>query len=361
MDITNEQVMPKYRICHSMTSARPFIFIYGGFDDIHNINHNELWSYNTLSGVWKQYHTPIEIKDTCHSSSSCAVRNLVYIFGGGCIDGDYFRMTNSLISFDISDATWEIVFPHIEDYDDDTPYPMSLCLLFYHNESLYVLGTNDQDVEEYECEYEMYKFCLKTPTWSKVRQIGVVPIFRYNIFGTVYNNKLYTFNDPDDPKNKYRNIWIFDFSNHTWTTKETNSKNQQYPEDRFDESFAFSSKFGYMSGGVCPYTFNGYSDIWRFDLDTLEWLKLDYSLKACLSRHVMLVVDDLYLYSFGGRCKKYRDLNLLQKFILQPPTLYRLSIESVLRSPNVKIYIKSLPPSIRDEFDINDDYSYVNI
>ncbi|KII73980.1 hypothetical protein RF11_11579 [Thelohanellus kitauei] len=334
-----------------MTSVGQFFFIYEGCNDLEYIDYNELWSYNTLSGVWKQYKTPIEINSSCHSSSMCAVGDLVYIFGGSHIDDeniDEFWTTNSLISFDINNASWDIVSPNIDEdyYDyDDIPYSMR---------------TDDHNARDDECEYDMFKFCLNTSTWSKVRQIGVVPIFRWGIFGKVYNNKFYTFKDPYDPKNKYRNVWIFDFSNNRWTTKETNSKNEQYPLDRYEESFAFSSKFGYMNGGACPYTYDGYSDIWRFDLDTLEWLKCDYSLKECLLRHVMLVVDDLYFYSFGGRDIEFDDWNIFQKFNLKPPTLYRLGIESVIRSPNVKIYIKSLPLSIREEFGIHDDDSYAN-
>ncbi|KII74848.1 hypothetical protein RF11_12990 [Thelohanellus kitauei] len=169
-----------------MTSIREFLIIYGGYENISGEDLNELWIYNTINGVWKRYQTPIDIKDTCLSASICSIGNLVYIFGGDSFgDGRDYRQSNSIVSFDFVNETWSIVYPHTDDYDENTPPPMCENLLLYHNGSLYVLG-GIHDCYKLDT---IYKFCLKTSTWALVPQYGVKQIFHSKIFGTVRKNK----------------------------------------------------------------------------------------------------------------------------------------------------------------------------
>ncbi|KII73977.1 hypothetical protein RF11_11576 [Thelohanellus kitauei] len=213
MDIKNEQVMTKHRNCYFMSSVCAFLLMLEDFDDLETIHYNE----------FKRYQTFIEIRHLSILIHLRFIVNLVYIFVECSFDGGDFRRTDSLEKFHL---------PHIDDYDDDKPYPISLCSLISNDESLYMLGTDTHHVREDQCEYEMFSFSLKTSKWSK-----------------------------------------------------------QYPEDRFDESFAFSSKFGYMRREVCPLTFTRYSDIWRFELDTLEWLKLDKIAECDNLHHVFTSFD----------------------------------------------------------------------
>ncbi|KII72817.1 Kelch domain-containing protein 10 [Thelohanellus kitauei] len=149
---------------------------------------------------------------------------------------------------------------------------------------------------------------------------------------------------------------IYDFSTNTWTSRITNAKNQHYPDDRIFEAFAFSENLGFMSGGMEPYINTYYSDIWMIDLLTLEWFKLQYSLTRGVFYHRISIVDDCYLYSFGG----YSDdgsIDTLESFMVQPPKLYRLCRESIIQSPNLSNNAKSLPVSIMDELKFNDNIS----
>ncbi|KII74878.1 Tip elongation aberrant protein 1 [Thelohanellus kitauei] len=167
-----------------MTSIGALLIIYGGFSNVSEYHQYDLLIYNTVSGIWKRYSLPDEIKNTPLSSSICAVGKLIYLFGG--VSREYqFRETNSLLSFDISSATWEILFPHTNDYDQNTPPPMSQNLLLYHDRSLYTLGSNDGN-EEF---YAMYEFNLKTSTWSLVPHYGLKPPYNLQIFGTIFKNR----------------------------------------------------------------------------------------------------------------------------------------------------------------------------
>ncbi|KII75002.1 hypothetical protein RF11_04651 [Thelohanellus kitauei] len=177
------------------------------------------------------------------------------------------------------------------------------------------------------------------------------------MFGTMYKNQIFCFEPPLVRKKRFRDVFIFDFHTNTWTSRDTNSKNQQYPDDRQYVSLAFSGNVGFMSGGIRP--FNTYwtsCDIWRIDLENLEWLKLEYYLKTSVYDHRMCVVDDNYLYSFGG----YHDEgsnDTLECFTVQPPRLYRLCLESFSHLPNLRKYNMSLPPAIVDELNFNNKNS----
>ncbi|KII62269.1 Kelch domain-containing protein 10 [Thelohanellus kitauei] len=338
MSQTDECIRPENRAHHCITSVREFIIIYGGCETNTGAECNDLCIYNTISGCCKRYQTPREIKDTCLSASICCVGNLVYIFGGDCVDEDIYRQTNSLVSFNLTDATWNVVYSHNDEYDENTPPPMWGNALFYHNGSLYVLGG-------FNCRLNLdtlHKFCIKTSTWSMVPQNGLRPIFKHQIFGTVYKNK---------------KISMFDFFTNTWTSRATNSKSQHYPDDRIYESFTFSDNVGFMSGGINPNFNVVFSDIWRINLETFEWFKLEYSLKTGVYCHRMSVIDDYYLNSFGG----YRDIyipNPLECFTIRPKSLYHLCLESIYKSSNLRHYADFLPPAMAEEFNLNCIDSY---
>ncbi|KII72561.1 hypothetical protein RF11_13258 [Thelohanellus kitauei] len=322
MNQRNGEKMPANRLNHCMTSVKEFLIIYGGCESNTRTICNDLLSYNTIGGIWKRHQPPIEIKDTSLSSSICSVGYLVYIFGGDCFDDYTYRQTNSIVSFDIITSTWDIVYSHADDYGPYSPPPMSENYLFYHDGSLYVFGGYHRG------SYldTIYKFCLKSSVWSLLPQHG-----------------------------RFKEVFIFDLCTNTWISRETSSKNQQYPDDRQYVSWAFSGNVGFMSGGIRP--FNTYwtsGDIWRIDLESLEWLKLEHV--GHVYDHRMSVVEDNYLYSFGG----YHDegsSDAFECFTVQPPRLYRLCLECIRNSADLKKYTICLPAAIVDEFNFNDNDS----
>ncbi|KII65474.1 Kelch domain-containing protein 10 [Thelohanellus kitauei] len=344
---------------YCVTSVGEFIIIYYCYEGCCLETDGDLWSYNTLSRIWRRYQLPIEIAKPCYGSSICTDGNLVYIFGGS--HSPYtVRSTNSLVSFDIRDATWQILSPHIEDYDHNTPPPMYGSFIFCHQGSLYVLG--GFNIYDHCCS--MYKFCLERSTWFLVSQNGQKPNLESRIFGTAFKNKynslnhrLYIFEGTRTETNRFKDVKIFYFSTNTWTTKETSSITQEYPEDDLkNDSFAFSSKFGYLSGGMSSTTHN--SDIWKINIETLEWFKLENPYKRGLVYHTMSVINDSYLFTFGGWRDHNDHLRYMQKFPIRPPTLYRLCLESISRSPNLISYTKSLPAAILDELNLDNNSGF---
>ncbi|KII61153.1 Kelch domain-containing protein 10 [Thelohanellus kitauei] len=322
MNVWNVQAELRNRRGHCMTSFNEFLIIYGGRCISSRTLYNELWTYNTITETWKKYFAPIEAEDTCVSSSMCAVENSVYIFGGRGFSV-FEPATNLLLSFDVINKTWRTLSPWIDDYDPDFPHPLYGSGLFYHSGSLYVLG----GVDNYMVVFKMYRFCLKTFTWSLVLQNEPKPSLDYRIFGTVFKDELYIFGGPPLLEtNKFASFNIFNFSSNTWSTRATNVKDKWDPKIRIHDSYTFSDHFGYLSRGTDITGYN--SDIWRIDLDTLLWCKLDYTFPAGLFFHSMAIVSGCYLYSYGSVGDGIVHSNMLRRITLQPPTLYHLCLGS---------------------------------
>ncbi|KII65473.1 Kelch domain-containing protein 10 [Thelohanellus kitauei] len=257
-------------------------------------------------------------------------------------------MTNCLTSFDVSTAAWEILSAHTDIYDISTPPSMYGSSIFYHNECLYILGGFQRclDLET------MYKYCLKTLKWSLMSQTGLTPFISFRVFGKIFKSQVYMFiGSSITRQNRFTYVNIFDFSTNTWTTRATSPKTQQYPNDRNDESFAFSDNFCYLCGGQNPQAYTYHYDIWRIDLETLEWVKLDYTLKKAMCFQCTSVVNDSHLYSFVGEGDGWDRQYSLQRFTVQPPTLCRICLESMSRSPSLRTHTKSLPGVVIDELD----------
>ncbi|KII65471.1 Kelch domain-containing protein 10 [Thelohanellus kitauei] len=346
MNLRGCQAEPAYLAKYGMTSVHKFLIMYGGFNYVIPRECKELWAYNTINGIWRRYKAPVTAPNACLFPSLCAVGSIIYIFGGTELF-DATLMTNSLISFNVCTTTWEILSPHTEICDLNTPPPVYGSCIFYHKEYLYVLG-GMQRIGDLDA---MYKFCLKTFTWSLVSQNGRKPLLTFRIFGTVFNNH------GSSQINRFVNVNIFDFFTNSWTTRPTSSKTQQYPDDRNDESFTFSNNLGYLCGGKNPHTFTSYNDIWRIDLETLEWIKLDYTVQTTEFIQCTSVVNGSYLYSFEGEGNGYDRKYMLQRFTVQPPTLYRLCLESITRSPSLRNCSNYLPAAIVDELDLNNNDS----
>ncbi|KII63906.1 Actin-fragmin kinase [Thelohanellus kitauei] len=246
-----------------------------------------------------------------------------------------------------------------DDDDDDNDKrqpPMYVRLVVYHDESLYIIGIDAED-EALNC---IYKFCLETLTWSRLPDNNDTPPHCFNQHCTVFNSQLYVFEDTLTGRNRYHEVSIFDFSTNSWSIRSTSSKEGQYPNDRVNEAYAFSNNCAYMSGGKSEDGSICFSDIWRIDLENLEWLKLNDFLKTAGDGHKMCVVEDVYLYSFRGDGSDEGCFKRLERFTLRFPSLYRLSLECLFRSPNVRNYIKLLPTRIMVDLNLSDKNSYLD-
>ncbi|KII63879.1 hypothetical protein RF11_05096 [Thelohanellus kitauei] len=151
------------------------------------------------------------------------------------------------------------------------------------------------------------------------------------------------------------NLSIFSIFRQIRGLQDKQANNGEFPSDRDHYSFTFSTKFGYLSGGdSVDETRSGfYNDIWRINFESLEWFKLDYSLKSGIAFHNMALIDDSILYVFGCEYEHPFLSNTLERFVVLPPSLNRLCLESIMGLPDVKTITECLPASIADELNTN--------
>ncbi|KII74857.1 Kelch domain-containing protein 10 [Thelohanellus kitauei] len=362
MDQGNRQLIHGNRFVRCMAAVREFLIICGGYLTGSTSDCNDLLSYNTINGRWKLHELPLQIKDAFKYCKICVGGNKVYICGTKYKTGDTpFVGPDFLVSLDVTKPDCEILYLRTEDEDENSSPRVLIILFFYHNESLYIMGYGEGG----DSLDMIYKFCIRTSTWSFVQTTCETPININHPYCHVYKDQyyflkysVYIFDATSFAQKKFRELKVFDISQNVWTTKETRSRNQQYPCGRCNESYAFSSNCVYMSGGGGVRAYTCYSDIWRLDLESMEWFKLDYTLQTGIECHSMTIVDDEYLYSVGGKDVNLCHLHTMERFTLKPPSLYRLCLETVCRSPNMTSYVKSLPASITDELNLNEnDYN----
>ncbi|KII66647.1 hypothetical protein RF11_01913 [Thelohanellus kitauei] len=360
MALNNLETIIGSRVSFNLSSTREFLIVSGGKKQNNRTYYDEILVHNTISGVSKRYKSPFKMK-YFPISMICSAGNKVYMC---CMKTHTHGCPNiiSLISFDVTNARWENLYSHTENYCVNETLSLDLDLFFYHNESLYAFGlycgqynSEEEDNSDEPDTSGMYKFCLKTSKWSIVKQIGESRIFDGMTYGTVFKNQLIVFNTLLGPTKKFREVKIFDFSTNAWSTRATTSKNKQYPPYQRTETYAFSSTCVYMTGGCKSSDPLSNTGIWRMDLESMEWTRMDYFVKTVAFRVITCVVDDTYLYSFSMICNDSPKPTTLELFTLQPPSLYRLCLESVYRSPNMTRYIGSLPMAILDDLKISDD------
>ncbi|KII74445.1 hypothetical protein RF11_14123 [Thelohanellus kitauei] len=167
-----------------MTSALEYLIIHGVQSDICPLACKELWANNTISGIWKRYHSPNDMTDYYLGCSISSVDNIVYIFCGSDISyGDL--PTNSVISFNVFHAKWQMLSPHIDDYDENKSPRLAESCMFYLDRLLYILRAL---LDDYYID-SIYKLSLNSSTWSFVNQNGQGHLLDYRIFGSVFKNQ----------------------------------------------------------------------------------------------------------------------------------------------------------------------------
>ncbi|KII60908.1 hypothetical protein RF11_13428 [Thelohanellus kitauei] len=183
MNLQNHQRMPKGRYFKDMVSVHEYIIFFGAMDRNSAQASNDFWTYNSISGVWKRYQPPIELGNICNNPKMCVVGNKVYICGMKYSDNGY-PFISSLVSFDFINATWETLYYYAEDHDNNSLPQMDVSLFFCHKKCLYVV----RDRVNHNKPFVIYKFSMRTSTWSLVQQIGSTPKCKREICGTVFKN-----------------------------------------------------------------------------------------------------------------------------------------------------------------------------
>ncbi|KII67195.1 Kelch domain-containing protein 10 [Thelohanellus kitauei] len=308
LDNPDRKVMsPENRYWHCMTAVDEFVIIYGGCSLNEQI-FAELWIYDCINQKWRLFKLPNQLRRTLRNSSICAYGSKIYIFGIPDVSESY-DIDATLFSFDVRSLTWMDLF-HESNKKGDRPPRMNTSSIMFGNDSIFILGTDLYDVSV------MYTFSLQAFRIYVVEPVRGFPHPNFDGHYTLYKNKIYYFGKLCYGPAQFSQVRVFDLSTYIWEWRKT--QNKIYPENRSDHAFIFNANCGYLIGGTLSsnfhessggYVMSNYSidkplplergELWKVDLDTLEWTKLKtldtrrYHLQAC-------IVNNCYLYFFGG-------------------------------------------------------------
>ncbi|KII73257.1 Kelch domain-containing protein 10 [Thelohanellus kitauei] len=314
---SDPEELPLTRTAHCMLGVDNYVVIYGGKGPDNSVL-DEIWAYDTLRRVWSHSELPIEVQKMCLYSSMCACRTFVYIFGGTNYPlGD--QVTNLLLQVDIRHFRWRILFEHSIETSDDIPQPMFQSTIFYKDRGIFVV----QPVSDTEKFASIYRFCLDTSSWKIITNFRHEPEVRFLGYGTIFNEKLFYFSRSDISINKFFEVGVYKMSMKMWGTSPTTSPTGEYPVDRENETWAFGGKYGYLCGGQrldMESKRSFIEDVWRIDLETFEWKKLNLTPKQGRSHHAMALLNEDCLYVFGGITSDDIPVKDGIKYVMNPPS-----------------------------------------
>ena len=226
---------------------------------------------------------------------------------------------------------------------DSAPVFMQGHTINFYNDSLYLFGISEND------ENSFYKFDLKNQKWEIIKSNDYNPKGRYNHKSTVYNNQLFIFFGRDQSKFLKSSTLIYSFTSNKW--EETQSapsshifgsstiqiKNLLYfflgvfedttensvgyidlnspsldlqvkkrplklpPGRKNHLSYLFDSDIFIFGGVTSDKTY--LNDVWKFNIDSLVWVKMNPSGNIPKARELMASVEFIGtgFLIFGGR------------------------------------------------------------
>lgn len=90
-----------------------------------------------------------------------------------------------------------------------------------HNKSMVIFGGRHSQ----RTLSNIYSLDFRTLSWSKIDQIGASPPARDSHSAILYNNEMIIFGGSGSEKNKYNDLWAFNFTDKRWTKKTTYGNN----------------------------------------------------------------------------------------------------------------------------------------
>ncbi|KAG7202025.1 hypothetical protein KM043_004710 [Ampulex compressa] len=319
--IAQGEQCPKARSGHRIVCDQRYLYSYGGFnprisDEDPEMENDqawrasrplfkELWRFNLVTLQWKRLPYQETMPNELASNAVVLRGNALLVYGGtGVPFGE--RCSNQLYACNVTNGKVTVV-----PAKGDLPEPQYGQALVCHGSYLYTIGgTTGYD---YTCD--IHRFNLKTAVWEAVY--------------------ICTGRDHCEPKGRYRHelafdgrmiyvlgggtaveafgfseIPAFDLKRNKWLTLHTrgDKKDNTVPEPRrCHGSVQYTDEktgtiYVVISGG-----YNGYhvfSDVWRLDLDNLQWTCLRQCfLPRPIYFHSVALTPEKRMYTFGGIVK----------------------------------------------------------
>ncbi|CAB0002345.1 unnamed protein product [Nesidiocoris tenuis] len=181
-------VIPCSRDGHSACVIGNTMYIFGGYEEEFERYSQDVYALNLDTYCWNYIVTQGQLPDCRDFHTSTAIGNRIYIFGGRSdphnLDMDFYP--NDIVYLDVDTRKW--YWPVVS---GPTPIGRRSHSAFLYNEKMYIFGGFNGHTKEHF--NDLFCFCPKTHTWSKVDTTGEKPCRRRRQVCIVIGDQMFLF------------------------------------------------------------------------------------------------------------------------------------------------------------------------
>ncbi|XP_033648079.1 kelch domain-containing protein 10-like isoform X2 [Asterias rubens] len=345
---------PCARSGHAAVADDNNLYIFGGYNpDLETLQDyfgrneemlfplfQEIWRYNFDTNMWSRLQTRGRMPMQLASMSMVLCSNHIMIFGG---TGFPFGPTtsNDVWFLNLKTKKWRSIMSQESVMEPVPGYGQAMVVI---DEHLYVYGGTtgwDYNSDVHRCHLKTgdwdrlfsWEECLtEKVTSNNMGSIGQVPMPRYRHEILTNGKRLYIIGGGTSvqayPLDK---IHVFDLETREWQLMVSIEDPQHgYPESRRCHGCAQLNNEGYITGGYGGKKI--FDDIWRINLDTLQWTQLDIRLPKPVYFHSSAITPSGCLYYHGGVVSPTGDerSDSLIRIWLKIPSLLKMCWEKTL-------------------------------
>ncbi|CAJ0928721.1 unnamed protein product, partial [Mesorhabditis belari] len=343
---TDDDPKPHARSGHRIFTDDDYIYVIGGYDvepSDGGFIFKELWRYNLLTKCWSQVSLlPGQRFPQALASHAIApvipLSPYIICYGGSQIP---FGETNSNSVFLVSALRNGISSIELNQKSPRLTgiYGHAMCSSQIEDNVFYVVGgTTGHD---YFCD--VHKLTLAADhscEWEQLNMGSSRPgRYRLEVAHDEINNRLLLLGggSPDFAEG-FDQITVFNLSTNLFETVTTKPDGDEFPTRRRSHSLVKHGRFLVMAGGCAPaiehqpFPLVIRGDIWRLDLDTLQWTQLG-SLLPPVFFHDATVTSDGMMLIWGGVTSADSSTRTAegQYMWLAPPTLKTLAAHQLAK------------------------------
>jgi len=346
--------LPKARSGHRVVYNAGSIYSFGGFNpevDLEDAElmtdpfwdqsrplFKELWEFNLATKRWKKIRIQGDIPDQLASHTACshpAVRDNMVIYGG---TGSPFgtATSSSLVTCNLETGNFTRI-PTLLSHGE----PLALygqAIVLDDKGCLYTVGGTTGF--QYYMDVNRIDLTSRVPEWEMLSSSRdpEEPYPRYRHELCVYKNTLYVMGGGTSYSVfGFFEISTFSLDDNLWGRIKTEAdrnvtidmSDNGYPDPRRCHGTAQIDNQVYIFGGYDgDYIFD---DIWKLDLDTLQWIRLPVNLNNPVYFHASTVSEEGKLLMFGGvdNIENNTRTNKVYSTWLKVPSLRSMSWEAV--------------------------------
>ncbi|KAI1725832.1 kelch motif domain-containing protein [Ditylenchus destructor] len=349
---------PAPRSGHRMFVTPDYIYLLGGYSSAPETRHKtftDVWRFNLVNDLWEQCKiSKGSIPDTLASFSLIQTDNYneAYVFGGTGVPFGA-RASDKLYKINVTNSGDFVLEEEkvVGDEKDKPPRMYGQGMIYrrhldsdYVTETIYLMGGTtgheyNMDVWKLECITPRRNLDECDIYHAKEWKSTCLTDGRYRLEAVLHQNLLISFGGgaPDFCAD-FEQLLCFDVQKEKFVKVPTIPDDVHgFPGARKCHAMIEFGNDVYIIGGCCDLQNSEvnreiYEDVWKIDLNTMQWTKLPARLPSPVYFHSASVTIEGCVHVFGGctDIASKRRTNQLQAMWLKPPTLLHLSMKTVL-------------------------------